>query len=746
MGDKALDNEPLVFFGETPDKAPTGTAGRRAAVPWRILIVDDDPDVHTTTTFAMRGSEILGRSLDFLHADSALQARELMERDRDIAVVLLDVVLEKDDAGLKLVRAIRDDLGMSATRIIMRTGQPGRAPEMEAIRDYDINDYRTKSELTRNKLYATLTVAVRAYAQIHALESSRRALDRIVRASNELLAIGGLEEFGAGFLARVATFLGVKAEGLVCVQKVVNGTPLTPVVIATAGHYASARNLPLEQINPAQVRESLQAVLVSRRTQFAADKTCLFVAARSGSRMAAILEGQIDDETLRQSLEVFCASVAVGLENTLRFEQMRTSAYFDALTGLPNRGYLINLLDERMSAGERARQALVLLDIDGFADTNDALGHAFGDELLRAVATRLRQTLGSGVTHARLASDTFAVVGLVEQLLPARLKDIFDEPFVFDNQELMVSVTMGLVHLTDVDGNGAEALKCAYVALRRAKRGQRGEYAFFTRDMAQQVRERAKLVQALHSAVERQRLSLVYQPQVSLATGRVSGFEALVRWRTEDGTLVEPERFIPIAEHSGMIVAIGEWVLRNACAQQAALAGLGYQDACMAVNVSLVQFRHPRFLSTLRSALEESGVKPQQIELEITESLTMDEVDLLIRSVEDVKKLGVRVAIDDFGTGLSSFSYVQRLQVNRLKIDREFILGIETDDRARRVAEAMIQLAHSLGLGVLAEGVESIGQAELLRTLGCEDGQGYLYARPMASPQVIEWLGQRDAG
>ncbi|MBS1208319.1 MAG: hypothetical protein H6R19_717 [Proteobacteria bacterium] len=742
MIDKTADDE-LVFAGDPADSAGTKEHGH--PVPWRVLIVDDDPDVHTTTTFALRGTEILGRTITFLHADSAAQARAMLENDRDIAVILLDVVMEEEDSGLKLVRVIREEFAMGETRIILRTGQPGYAPEMDAIRDYDINDYKTKSELTRNKLFTALTSAIRSYRQIRTINANRRGLDLIVRASGELLALSGLRNFAAGVITQMAALLGVMPEGLICVQRPPeHGTSTTgdsTLVIAAAGRYASLINLPIDEIGNEHVHHSLNRCLNAGHHFFDAESTTLFFGSRSQRNMAAYLDAPINvDDSSRQLLEVFCANISVGLENTLLFSQLHDYAYFDSLTGLPNRRSLINKLDERLLGGERGRYSLVLIDLDGFAETNDALGHQYGDELLKAVADRIRSTLGPQCTLARLSADTFAVLGQIELLLPANLQALFREAFLIQEQELMVASTMGFAHLADVDGNGAEALKDAYLALRRAKANARGEYVFFTREMATEIRERSKLMQALRVAIERQRLFLCYQPQISLGTGQVIGLEALLRWRADDGHLIEPSRFIPIAEHSGMIVGIGDWVMRMSCFQQAELARHGHKNLSMAINVSVGQLRHPRFLTSLQAALADSGVDPHLIELEITESMAMEEADLLVKTLDSIKALGVRIAVDDFGTGFSSLSYLQRLQVDRLKIDRAFVAEICSNERARRIPELVIQLGHKLGLTVLAEGVEEKEQAELLLQLGCEDAQGFYWARPMEPPQLVDWL------
>lgn len=735
-------DEELLF---AKDVLPEGSGKpREHLAPWRILIVDDDPDVHTTTSFALRGTEILGRSLAFLHADSAEQARKVLGNENDIAVILLDVVMEEEDSGLKLVRVIREQLGMLDTRIILRTGQPGYAPEMDAIRDYDINDYKTKSELTRNKLFTALTSAIRSYRQIRTINSNRHGLDLIVRASGELLALSGIRNFAAGVITQMSALLGIMPEGLICVRRPPESTPShsdDTVVIAAAGRYASLINLPIEEIGNDHVYACLNHCLDLEQHVFGPDYTTLFFGSRSKRNMAAYLDAPLEiDDSSRQLLEVFCTNISVGLENTLLFSQLHEFAYFDSLTGLPNRRSLINKLDERLLSGERGRYSLALMDLDAFAETNDALGHQYGDELLKAVAERIRSTMGPQCTLARLSADTFAILGQIEQLLPAKLLGIFRDPFLIQEHELMISCTMGIAHLADIDGNGAEALKDAYLALRRAKSQSRGEYVLFSRDMATEIRERSRLLQALRIAIERQRLFLCYQPQICLRDGHVIGMEALLRWRTDEGAMISPDRFIPIAEHSGLIVGIGDWVLRMSCFQQAELTKAGFQDLSVGVNVSMGQFRHPRFLSSLQSALADSGANPTLIELEITESMAMEEADLLARTIDSIKALGVRIAVDDFGTGFSSLSYLQRLQVDRLKIDKAFVAEIEKSERARRIPELVIQLGHKLGLTVMAEGVETLAQAEILTSLGCEDAQGFHYAMPMEPDKLIDWL------
>ncbi len=276
--------------------------------------------------------------------------------------------------------------------------------------------------------------------------------------------------------------------------------------------------------------------------------------------------------------------------------------------------------------------------------------------------------------------------------------------------------------------------------MKRAKSQQRTGHFYFSRSMGVEIRERVRMMHALRGGFQHGQLFLDYQPQVDLATNRAFGAEALLRWRLDDGRLVPPDRFIPIAEYSGLIVEIGEWVLRQACAELMRLRAAGHRDFTMSVNVSQVQFRHPRFLDMLRAALDDTGAPPEYIELEITESMAMEEPAALVEKLAQVKRTGVSIAIDDFGTGFSSLSHLQRLQVDRLKIDRAFVTEITGSARGGSIAQMVVQLGRNLGLSVIAEGVEDERQAQILRQLGCPLAQGFLYARPLSPQKLLEWL------
>ncbi len=445
-------------------------------------------------------------------------------------------------------------------------------------------------------------------------------------------------------------------------------------------------------------------------------------------------------ELEQRLLEVFCGTVAVGLDNVELVSHLHDAAFYDQLSKLPNRTRLVEILDATLAGPERDQSVLSLVDLDHFAETNDALGHQFGDLLLVAVALRLQSQLGRHLTIARISGDIFAVLGDAAVVHPGGILGLFEAPFSIDGQDVQLSATLGLVRLAEHDGSGTDALKDADIALKRAKLQQRAGHFYFSRSMGVEIRERVRIMHALRTGFSRGELFMMYQPQLDLVTRRPIGAEALLRWQTADGKFISPDRFIPIAEYSGLIIDIGEWVLRSACHELVRLREAGYRDFTISVNVSQVQFRHPYFLEMLRSALADSKAPPEYIELEITESMAMEEPDLLIKMLAQVKHTGVSISIDDFGTGFSSLSYLQRLQVDRLKIDRAFVKEITSSARGSSIAEMVIQLGRNLGLTVIAEGVEDERQARILQELGCPLAQGFLFARPMATVALYDWL------
>lgn len=728
------DNDFLSLFPEADFSAPATSR------EWTVLIVDGDRQAHRATVLALAETPVLDRRVRFLHAYCASQAIEILQAHGDVAVILLDVTLDAQACdsttkdGIELARFIREGLGLRDLRIILRNGQPSSAPAIETIRDCDINDYKTDSELSRGGLYATLTSAIRCYAQIHTFNVGRRGLDQIIKASGRMMTQPRLRDFAAAIIGEVASLLQVAAQGFVCARDGAGG-PLR--IIAAAGRFAPYLDQTADALGKPELAAALTQAFGERRSLF--DDGVLYFAGESGNDLTAHIDAAEPlDEINQRLLEVFVANIAINLHNVELFEQLHDQAYRDPLLHIANRLAFMQAVGEAL-ATQPAATAVAIVDIDHFSHLNDALGYRYGDALLKAVAQRLSAGLPAATLVARMAADTFGVLGDAQAITPSTLLPLFEETFSAEGTEQRLSVSIGLTRLSEVDGNASDVIKSANIALNVAKHQRRGEGVYFVRRMELETRARMRLLRELRTAFEQQRLRIDYQPQICLKTRRLTGVEALLRWRDSDGHDIPPAEFIGLAESSGLIVALGKWVLHTACADLQRLVAEG-ADLCMSVNVSVVQFRHPGFLDSVDQVLRESGIDPRRLELEITESVAMLDANFMLGTLNRLKKRGIAIAIDDFGTGFSSLSYLERLNVDRLKIDQSFVNQMMLSDSSLRIVETIVQLGRSLRLQVIAEGVEENAQADVLTGIGCHAGQGYLFGRPMALGQLRELL------
>ncbi|MEI2782627.1 MAG: EAL domain-containing protein [Candidatus Competibacter sp.] len=709
--------------------------------PWKLLVVDDDHEVHSATRFVLHDLTIFGRPLRLLHAYTIQQAREHLREHPDIAVALLDVVMETDQAGLELVGYIRDTLGLLECRLILRTGQPGYAPELAVINEYDINDYRTKAELTHTRLITTISAALRSYEQLRAIAEHRRGLELIVRAAADLLEQHAIADLAEGVLTQLAALLKLPLDGIVCTQR---GSPLGGddercYVVGAAGRHGPYIAQPLEALPDPRIVAAIQTSMARRQHVFAADHTVLYLKAASHQEAAIFLDsGQAPANLERPVLDVFVANIAACFRNVRLVENLNYVAYHDPLTGLANRLKFIADLD---SAALQADKVVALVDIAHFADLNDGLGQDIGNTLLVAVAERLRGQLGQECKLARIGADVFGVVGPEPLVNATGLLRLFQAPFQVGEYLLPVNVSLGLCrHLDGVD-SGITLLKRANIALNRAKRSLSAHHEYYLAEMEDNTRWRVEVIRRLRLDFQLGKLQVWYQPQIDLKTGKTVGVEALARWPDEHGFIQPPDIFIPLAEYSGLIVQIGAWVLDQACAQQAQLSAAGFGPLKMAVNVSMPQFRKTDFVQEVARALARHQVPPALLELEITESVAMDEPKVVVQGLDALKRLGVQIAIDDFGTGYSSLGQLQSLPIDGLKIDRSFIKEIE-GGKGGLFAETIVGLSEKLSLLSIAEGVETVEQASFLRGLGCKVAQGFFFAHPMPPEQLHQWLHQ----
>ncbi len=435
-------------------------------------------------------------------------------------------------------------------------------------------------------------------------------------------------------------------------------------------------------------------------------------------------------------------------DRKLSEQRVQFLAYYDALTGLPNRSLLQDRVTKAVARATRHKNKLALffLDLDRFKAINDCLGHSVGDLLLQEVAKRLKKWGREQDTIARLGGDEFVLmlsdIARVEDAAVSaeRVMDVMTGEFVVQGHSLSVGCSMGISIFPEHGSDAETLIKNADAAMYSAKDAGRNNFRFFSANMNAQTAERLLLENSLRSALDNHELFLAYQPQMEIASGAITGFEALLRWRHPELGLIPPDRFIKIAENSGLIVRIGEWVLRNACREARKWMDDKLCPVSVAVNVSVVQFRQEGFCKLVRQVLQETGLPAQHLELEITESMLVSDEDLMLSVLKELKLMGVRLSIDDFGTGYSSFSYLRKFLADKFKIDRSFVRDVATNPDDAAITAAIISMAKTLRLTVVAEGVENEAQMAFLRRERCDEIQGYYLSKPLLAEQVAEML------
>ncbi len=706
---------------------------------WHLLIVDDDEEIHTVTRLALSDLLVLGRNLVFHHAYSGKAAIEFLKKNQQIAVILLDVVMESDDAGLLVVQQIREQLKMEEVRIVLRTGQPGYAPEENVIKEYDINDYKTKTELTRSKLVTSIISSIRSYQQIRTINQNRLGLQKIINAGANLLEQHSLHEFSEGVVTQISSLIGLHAEGVLCAQIEDDGSASDNVyVLGAAGHYAPFIKCKLERLNNPRIIQQILQCLQQKRHIFTGSDTVLYLGNAEHSAAVYIESNRPIEDFDRQLIEVFLSNISIGYENVTLFQQLKHAAYIDPLTKTPNRNEFTQLLQDTKRL-DPLNNVAVLIDIDHFSDVNDGLGQEVGNELLIAVTRRLVEQFGDAAQIGRIGADVFGLIGPEHILTPASLNSVFTQPFQASEHALQINATFGFCRLADTSRQGLGILKHVYIALNRAKKNLSQNFEYYSSEMEEQMAGRLALLRTLRQDFSQDKLQLWYQPQIALDSNKVIGMEALLRWPTAQGGFISPAVFIPLAEYSGLIVEIGAWVIQQACQQIKFLQSHGLQNMRIAVNVSMPQFRNPLFVQSVIDCVERYQVNPALLELEITESVVMDEPKMVIEALNRLKSYGIKVAIDDFGIGFSSLSYLQQLPLDRIKVDRAFIRDLAAPN-GTVIAETIINLGKKLGLSTIAEGIETVAQADAVRAMGCDEVQGFLYAKPMPTTELLEFL------
>lgn len=438
-------------------------------------------------------------------------------------------------------------------------------------------------------------------------------------------------------------------------------------------------------------------------------------------------------------------SIADINDKKINEERIKYMAYYDELTGLANKNYLKEIFEEH----KEQESTFLYLDVDNFKFVNDSFGYKGGDQVLAESGKRFEYLQNDKVTIARVAADEFAILlkeTIREEEIKAfieKLNRCFEETFIIDQIDFGISFSIGVAIYTKESSDTFEdVLNKACTAMHRAKDKGKRNYIFFEDEFKQHTLEKIQMESELRQAIQKQEFALYYQPQMKIETGKVKGFEALIRWIKEDGTMIPPDRFISVAEETGLMVPIGSWVVEEACRFINKLKESGLDDIYVAVNISVVQLIQDNFAEKIEEIIEHTHVEPERLHIEITETMLMESIDVNIEKVEKIKEKGVKISLDDFGKGYSSLTYLKQLPINVLKIEKAFVDDILQDEK-KNITGAIINLGHELSLEVVAEGVEEEGQLEYLKQCNCDLIQGYLFSRPIPEEEAIQFIQDR---
>ncbi|PKU24848.1 EAL domain-containing protein [Telmatospirillum siberiense] len=718
------------FLAEDTDPKPLDTQSA-----WTIAVIDDEPAVFHATQIALEGSLFEGRPIRILYAASAEEGRRLLRETRDVACILLDVVMETEHAGFDLVRDIREDMGNTAVRIILRTGQPGYAPPMEVIRRYDINDYKEKSELTQIRLWTAVACALRSYQQIITLEMNRRGLRIVIEASSDLMQRRGIDDFACGVVTQIAAHMHLSPDGLLCVSQSADDSD--PVVVGAAGKFAGSIDRPVSTIDDPQAVDTIMRALSSRSEITGRDDMALFIA--GGDWIGAIyVKGRKEMHPLdRELLQLYCRNVSLGFDNVRLFEAVSAAAFIDRTTRLPTRTKLEQTIDS--SFAKEPQLGVLVVAVDRFADYSIQLGNQFGETLLRSLAERLKKYQPRDERLARLFDNVFAMI--VPQDAGADLTPLLEgigRPLTIGERTLWISLSFGYASAPAEAISARDLIRRAEMALYQAQQTRIGGLTVYTPDIEKTQHSRILLAHELREALDSDQIFLCYQPQVQIGSGRTIAVEALVRWRHPTRGLVSPTLFIPVAETTGLISDLGKWVARRACRDMRPLLTSGRIDR-VTINLSPVQLRNPNCIDILHAIVTSEGLSPRFIEWEITESAILDS-ETAIEQLRRASGLGYKIALDDFGTGHSSLSMLRSMPLDVVKIDRSFLHEVASDARARALLLSIAAICGELGLETIAEGVETEDQLQAVRDAQIGNVQGFLYSRPHEPGDLNHWL------
>lgn len=742
---------------------------------YKIIVADDDDEVHKVTKYALSELMYKKKKLKFFNAYNEEETIKVLRENPDASVILLDIIMDKEDSGLRLVETIRNELNNKKIRIILRTGQPGIAPEQEIIENYEINDYKTKEELIERKLLTSVISSLRSYDDLQELENNKIGLEKILESSNIILKEKKLAMFMYKVLKQLEEFFALTSEQKVAIEGGIVLDIRNRLIINGMGKFRGFSGKYNEKTFPNNIFEKFKKI--AGNNIFIEENTILLpYKSLDGETYVMYIEGRnfqlIKDHTNTQ-LKMFFKNISLAFNNLSlhkelekKLNEIEFMAKHDFLTKLPNRAYFIEICNLRL-AGKLPDQdaTLIWLGIDNFKEINEMFGEKTGDEILKHFSCLLKKAFlpnfskinqkidvinviesqlylykncgrerweDGNTIVSHVGGDEFAI--LITEAQENMLKYLeklnkLEFHYIHENSRIELKFSAGISKYEE--GKKVEDLiNEVKISLEKAKKSGGDRIYEYSKKLMKDLESELDLESRMKRAFSEKEFKLYYQPKIRLIDDKLVGAEALIRWNDGERGLISPGEFIPIAEKTGLISKIGDFVLEEGMKKLSEWQKKGV-DIRLSVNLSPIQLMDKKFLIRVNKLILKSLVDPNYLEFEITENTLVDNIARSIEMLDSVKNMGIKLSIDDFGTGYSSLSYLKKLSVDTLKIDKSFVDEITKDADSRHIINAIITMGKILQLKIIAEGVETIEQLEILKGLGCDEVQGYYYSKPL---------------
>lgn len=714
---------------------------------WKVLTVEDDPSyqqvlIQTIKTVSLRDH----LEIEIFSASSVSEAAYVLSQHKDIAIVFIDVVMETDDAGLRLVDTIRNVVGNSQIRIVLLTGQPSFAPQKDVMKLLDIDEYWNKADLSAEKLHSVINSNLRTYKYIQQIENAKQGLQLILDAARSINGKHDIVSFSQAVLHEISRIIQVTDGGGILFSGK-SQTESLPV-LSTSGCFKNFEGHEVsEEIVGSEIFNDIQLSQKSKSHCITEHYSIFFFDTHHIDFKHYVILVKTDTPISEQSaalLQVFSENVGSGFSNIALLNRLTELAYTNISLNLPNRNWLQREI-EKMNSIEINQAQLIIFEIQDFDEKAYALGFQFCKKILLRLVSNIKKTYKELNPRVSLfKDDSIAVIlpnktELNEQKIALLKRQVFE----INNVEQFIDVRVLVLNLSQLRNLSSEKmLNLAESALSNVD-PQENETIFFTSQHADEISSRFELMQKLRHAIADKDITVAFQPKIDLVSHQVVGFEALARWKLKDGTFVSPDEFISLAETSGLITELDNLIFTKILEAIKVLNKVIGSDYRVAFNASILDLVSDNYISEINDKVTNSGLKTSQLELEVTETQAIHNYERVNRCLEKFVELGFNISIDDFGTGYSSLEHISEIPASTLKIDRCFVNNLEVDSSSQHIVNMIMMLADTFEFDVVAEGVETAEQAQWLANIGCKYAQGYYFAKPMFIDELIVWLEHR---